>query len=425
MTTVLSLLVKLLQIEDALTLLQLVEDEEMRTLIELASIEGFNDVVNLSKLLLGPRLDEEELWSRVSSSRFAPLAIAVATIVAVALGRYATNTLCVRLSKVFERYLSNLSDFELQRIARAVGMDLTVSDRCLKEILTCVGERGEVLRTCYRYAVRVSHYLTAISGLAGEPSWKLINQVVDRGKVFIEKRDRVDRLLAEFYRVSLQRKLLRLARDDEVRNFVRERIEGIELVKKILEELGSPKSVTVVTTAPTTEGEEVYKPIASPERIEATDIATGSPQPVVLENVTSVEQLIELARQVFPPCMKSFVEALLNGENLSHHQRFALAAFLVNLGIDLEVILDLFRRSPDFNERIARYQIEHIAGLRGSKKRYLPYNCSTMQSLGLCPSPGCGVKNPLTYVRRALRRAVKSSGDRSTSHRVREARTPG
>jgi DNA primase large subunit len=74
--------------------------------------------------------------------------------------------------------------------------------------------------------------------------------------------------------------------------------------------------------------------------------------------------------------------------------------------MDVEEILELFRNVPDFNEKIARYQLEHIAGLRGSRKQYMPYSCQTMKSLGLCPIVGdCGAKNPLIVYRRNIWRS--------------------
>jgi DNA primase large subunit len=73
-----------------------------------------------------------------------------------------------------------------------------------------------------------------------------------------------------------------------------------------------------------------------------------------------------------------------------------LATFLINLDIPQNLIIDLFKRSPDFNERITRYQIEHLQGLKGSKKRYLTYNCDTMKALNMCKAE-CGIRNPLQY----------------------------
>ncbi|MEM2739048.1 MAG: DNA primase regulatory subunit PriL, partial [Candidatus Bathyarchaeia archaeon] len=58
--------------------------------------------------------------------------------------------------------------------------------------------------------------------------------------------------------------------------------------------------------------------------------------------------------------------------------------FLVNIGMPIENIIDLFRNSSDFNERLTRYQVEHIAGERGSRTRYKPPKCQTLQTHGLC-----------------------------------------
>ncbi|MDW8011110.1 MAG: hypothetical protein RMH84_05920, partial [Sulfolobales archaeon] len=51
---------------------------------------------------------------------------------------------------------------------------------------------------------------------------------------------------------------------------------------------------------------------------------------------------------------------------------------------------------------IARYQVEHLAGLRGSGKRYRTYSCEKMKSLGLCVAE-CSTRTPLQYYRRAVR----------------------
>jgi len=140
---------------------------------------------------------------------------------------------------------------------------------------------------------------------------------------------------------------------------------------------------------------------------------------------TTGERIIEeelkgiIDYELFPPCMKKLVNELRSGENLSHHARFTIAAFLSRIGMDVNDILDLFKNSPDFNERIARYQVEHIAGLRGSRKQYMPYSCQTMKSLGLCPVPNndCGVKNPLVIYYRNLRKKYRKSRLESKSNK--------
>ena len=65
---------------------------------------------------------------------------------------------------------------------------------------------------------------------------------------------------------------------------------------------------------------------------------------------------------------------------------------------------------PDFNERLTRYQVEHIAGGRGSRTKYIPPRCDTLRTHGVCPSMDdiCReVRHPLAYYRRKLRVAER------------------
>ncbi len=105
----------------------------------------------------------------------------------------------------------------------------------------------------------------------------------------------------------------------------------------------------------------------------------------------------------FPPCIQSLLNDIKSGKNLPHSARFALASFLLNIGYSVEEVLDVFRFSPDFREDLARYQVEHIAGLRGSRIKYTPYKCDNMRSLGLCRWRCKGVRHPLTFFYRAVR----------------------
>lgn len=92
---------------------------------------------------------------------------------------------------------------------------------------------------------------------------------------------------------------------------------------------------------------------------------------------------------------------LQTGEEVSHFENFAVASYLLNKGRSIEEVLELFKNRSDFNEKIARYQVEHIAGLRGSKTKYRPPSCEKFRVLGLCVDSGkhCPkwIKNPLQY----------------------------
>ncbi len=101
-----------------------------------------------------------------------------------------------------------------------------------------------------------------------------------------------------------------------------------------------------------------------------------------------------------PPCIKSLYRNLISGKNLSHVGRFTLTSFLLSLGNSLEEVLELFKRSADFDPKMTHYQVEHISGLRGSGRRYTPPKCGTLKTHGLCHNPDelCDrVRHPLNY----------------------------
>jgi len=103
-----------------------------------------------------------------------------------------------------------------------------------------------------------------------------------------------------------------------------------------------------------------------------------------------------------PPCVEKLIEDLQRGENLPHFARFALATFLIHAELSIDQIVDLFRNAPDFDEKITRYQVEHIAGRRGGGRRYDPPSCDRLRQEGLCVAD-CGVRHPLELLRRRPR----------------------
>jgi DNA primase large subunit len=110
--------------------------------------------------------------------------------------------------------------------------------------------------------------------------------------------------------------------------------------------------------------------------------------------------------EAIPPCIKNLLSLLQTSKHISHMGRFAMAAFLLDIGIGEDDLLGMFKAFTDFDERLARYQVEHIAGKRGSRRKYTPPNCATMQTHGLCVNPDslCAtIRHPLSYYRRKAR----------------------
>jgi len=104
-----------------------------------------------------------------------------------------------------------------------------------------------------------------------------------------------------------------------------------------------------------------------------------------------------------PPCMKQILGMAQAGENLPHHARFALVAFLNGIGMSPDDIFRIFTTAPDFKEDIVRYQIDHITGTTSATSYSMP-NCETMKSGGICFNPDSlcekeWLNNPLYYYR--------------------------
>jgi DNA primase large subunit len=119
-----------------------------------------------------------------------------------------------------------------------------------------------------------------------------------------------------------------------------------------------------------------------------------------------LEDLKEIDAECYPPCMKKILADLKNGLNVPHSARFAIASFLLNIGVSVDKVVDIFRTSPDFDEEKTRYQVEHIAGQRGKGEEYICPSCDTMKSYGNCyADESCeGINHPVRYYKLCLKR---------------------
>lgn len=104
----------------------------------------------------------------------------------------------------------------------------------------------------------------------------------------------------------------------------------------------------------------------------------------------------------FPPCIKKALELLNKSENLPHSARFMLATYLLSSGKSVEEVVLLFQNAPDFNEKITRYQVEHLAGKKGSQTKYSVPACSKLVNENLCYATiDCkGITNPIQFGRK-------------------------
>ena len=119
----------------------------------------------------------------------------------------------------------------------------------------------------------------------------------------------------------------------------------------------------------------------------------------------------------FPPCIKELYDTIKSGHHLSHIGRFTLTSFLINVGMSVETVVDLFRSFSDFDERMTRYQVEHIAGEKGGQTKYIPPRCDTLRTHGVCVSADniCKrIRHPLVYYKRKLRSVEKAIAEPQT-----------
>ena len=114
----------------------------------------------------------------------------------------------------------------------------------------------------------------------------------------------------------------------------------------------------------------------------------------------------------FSPLRQRSLRSSILSHHLSHIGRFTLTSFLINIGMSPENVNDLFKTFSDYNERLTRYQIEHIAGERGSATRYTPPQCSVLQTHGVCKNRDelCRhIYHPLKYYLRKQGLEVKQA----------------
>ncbi len=256
------------------------------------------------------------------------------------------RVLCIAIGEPW--LLKSWALAEASRMERFLHVETKeLKEMVLKTVLSIEAVDDRRLNDEFEYKIHFAKYLQLIRELSG-PEWRLVNRMLTKGYVYLTE--------AEAVRLFRQRAYQMLS---SVENVPKVKIKNLppklqEAAEDIVKELVKLRSS--------------YEPVTAP--------APGD----------------------WPPCMEAMRARVAEA---SHKELFTLTAFMINKGHSKEEILALLAERPDFNEKIARYQVEHIAGERGSRTRYRPPSCSTMRTLGLCVEDGkyCPrwIKNPLQY----------------------------
>jgi DNA primase large subunit len=210
------------------------------------------------------------------------------------------------------------------------------------------------------FTINFTDYLRNTSHLH-DRKWKLTNSILAKGNVYLNKKD-VARLLEE-----------------EIRRRIEKRLEA-KLPKY-------PPEISLIA-----------------EKIKKLAVETIGQ--------TEIEEFPKVVVQAaFPPCINALYADAGSSHHLSHIGRFTLTSFLVNIGMTPETLNELFKSFSDYNERLTRYQIEHIAGERGSGTRYTSPQCSVLQTHGVCKNSDAlcrSIYHPLAYYKRKQKACLES-----------------
>ncbi|RLE81142.1 MAG: hypothetical protein DRJ52_04770 [Thermoprotei archaeon] len=275
------------------------------------------------------------------------------------------NILSFYLVLVLLRTLSNsilnsrFAVYEAKKYSKMLQLEPLESVFRLAEEEFSIKVSEEEVHGAVFYFIGFTDYLRYGAKLGGP--WSLINQIVKEGRVLIT-RNQLIRILQEAIKVRILKMLEKPISD-----------------KSIIEELFKEEIDFVISLCK--EYSLLQEAYELPEEIRGRDFP------------------------LYPPCMLKIIEDIEKGVNVPHAARFAITAFLLNIGKSVDEVVSLFSRAPDFDERKTRYQVEHIAGLRGSGVKYTTFKCENIKILGFCnPNKLCTkIKHPLQYYRLALR----------------------
>jgi DNA primase large subunit len=254
---------------------------------------------------------------------------------------------CIGIDSAVKKF----SLFEAMRVERFLISDLLREKDLIKKNLLLSKIFKELFqlnvklddRKTNLFKIKISDYIKKSNGF-NEVEWKLINRAVNNGYVYLDGDETVRLIRSEIYKLMYNR-----IKEMNISQIPYQIIVNAKLITKKL--------------SPTTK---------------------------------TSNQVREL-----PPCIKKALELLNSNENLPHSARFMLATYMLSIGKSVDEVILLFKNAPDYNEKITRYQVEHLAGIKGSQIKYSVPTCSKLANENLCYATNdCkGITNPVQFGR--------------------------
>ena len=248
-----------------------------------------------------------------------------------------TNKIANLYSKINFNDLIQENDYNIYSICEDLKLDILYSMEPMEYGLNLFKDQRELLKTNFR--IHYTDYLKLASNLHDEYR-KLINNVLSKGYVFIQKR-RLIRLIQEFIRDKIE-----MEEDKTSLKALKNELFKVNEFKELYENILSQWEL---------KKEEFEYPFEIGFK-EGSDISNS-----------------------FPPCINEILLKANEGQNLIHIERLFLVFFLHALNYPVEKIIAIFTTMPDFDKEKTTYQVNFA-----KKKGYTPHKCSTLKSLNLC-----------------------------------------
>ena len=199
----------------------------------------------------------------------------------------------------------------------------------------------------WAYKIPLNSYLPRSLHLRGV-NWRLVNRLVDQGFVYVKHKELVELLRSEIYEMIISK------------------LDETKIPPSLLEDKSISKTI-----------KEIQNSMPRPPLDRSNIVFTGE----------------------YPPCVSKAIEMIKNGDQVKHYGKFLMTTFLLRAGKNVDDIIKMYPTSLGFSQSITRYQVEHIAGLKGGGTKYSVPSCKTMKTNDFCfKTEACGsITNPLQF----------------------------